>query len=158
MVVSGDQDVTALLSGDGYISYVCFEKAEDTFMIFSVGTPRPPFYVKDKLTKLEVQRGSAFFQKYKNGVSQDFEIIGGKWQRIEGLSENFLPDPGDQEISLSDTELTFTETYSNLKKTKTSHSISIRRSTLRFAETYRFPSDDNKSTENVEDTGHCVRY
>jgi len=157
MVTGGDKDVMAFLTGD-YIAYVCFEKDEDTFMILSISSPVELLYTKGKSRLLESQPSMAYYQQFKNGVGHGFEVIGGKWQRSTIPSEKFISDPQDEAMSLDDSEITYSETFENLRKSKTNHSITVRRSTLRFAETFRFPADDNKTTNNYENTGHCVRY
>ena len=138
MVTSQDKDLTAFLDGS-YIAYVCFEKDADNFRIISITPASPILYEKEKSTPMEAQKAYAFFQQFKDGLSKDFQVLGGTWKRAAGFSEFFNPGPGDQTISLNDSEVTYTDTYENLKKTKTHYSLTIRRSTLRFAQNYRFP-------------------
>ena len=157
MVTSQDKDLTSTLDGS-YIAYVCFESDADNFRIISIAPSSAVLYEKEKTNLTETQKGYAFYQQFKNGVNNDFQIIGGTWRRAPGTSEYFYTEPGDQTISLNDSELTYTDTYENLKKTKTHYSLTIRRSTLRFAQNYRYPSDDNKTTANVDETGRCLRY
>jgi hypothetical protein len=156
LVVAHDKDLIGMLQGD-YITYVCFEKDEDVFMLFSISPATPSLYQKQKSSAMETQRSTAFYQKFKNGVGQDFQFLAGTWKRIMD-SEYFSTDPGDEGISFNQTELIYTDTYENLRKTKTQYSISIRRSTLRFAANYAFPSEDNKATTSLDDTGHCLFF
>jgi hypothetical protein len=152
-----DKDLTAFFGAD-YITYVCFEKDTDAFRIVSVSSAIPVLYQKEKATLAETQPSVAFYQYFKDGVSKDFEYLSGTWKRVPEISENFYTKPGNQTISLDDSEMTYTDAYQNLNKTQTHYSLSIRRSTLRFAQNFRFPSDDNKTVVNVDETGHCLRY
>jgi hypothetical protein len=157
MVTANDKDLTAFLDGS-YVAYVCFEQDADNFRIISISPSSEILYEKEKATSVETQKGWAFYQQFKNGVKNDFQVLGGMWKRAPGMSEYFYTEPGDQTMSLNDSEVIYTDTYENLKKTKTHYSLTIRRSTLRFAQNYRFPSDDIKTTSNVDETGRCLRY
>jgi hypothetical protein len=157
MLVSQDKDLTSAFDGS-YIVYACFERGADIFRIISISSPNPLLYEKEKSTPIESQKSVAFYQQFKNGVSSDFQIIGGTWKHSPGFSEFFNSAPGDQTISVNDAEVAYTDTYENLRKTKTTYTLTIRRSTLRFAQNYRYPSEDNKAVENVDETGRCLHY
>ena len=157
MVQGKDKDALAFMTPE-YFSYVCFAKDADEFTIFAFSTPISDLYRKDKPSAFESQNSTAFVQGFKNGVSKEFQVLPGKWQRMGAIAEYFSSDMGDQKINASESEISYTETYENLKGSKTYHTVSIRRSTLRFAETFQFPADDKKTTDSFDKTGHCVRY
>ena len=156
MVTGHDKDLVIFLGGD-YITYVCFEKDEDNFMVISVSPAYGSFYRKEKPRGFESQRSVSSFQRFKNGESIDSAFLPGIWKRV-GVSEFFVTDAGAQSVGVNDSEITYTDAYENLRKTKTEYSLSIRRSTLRFAENYRFPSEDAKAKTSIDGTGRCLLY
>ena len=157
MVLKKDKELLDALNGVD-ITYACFEKSRDSFVMIAVQPAEEYRYQKTRAPSLVTQSGWMFFQRYNDGVSEGLRLIVGAWTKGPAVPEYFSADSSNKEATASFTEdeVTVGFSYENLGKTKTDYTMSIRRSTLRFLETYRFPSENNKTTNSSTDTGHCA--
>jgi hypothetical protein len=167
MVVKKDKDLDYSLSNNH--AFVCFRPFEDVFLMLSYARPESSVFHKNATYSYFEDTGYVFFSRYKNGVSEQFEIVGGRWIRL-GSAPDFSftfssqQKPNESSASVSDTEAEFDNTFTNLNGGTTNYSFKIRRSTLRFAERYQWaPSKDTKDKEKSqpgtdETVGYCGEF
>jgi hypothetical protein len=116
-----------------------------------------------------------FYVRYKNGLRDDVQLVVGRWKKStkDGQEAEFVPHPnavGTAQGIISDDEVALQYSFPNLTNTKTNYNVAIRRSTLRFLETYQWDnppekpkknkdadeSQNSQPTKGTEDTaGHC---
>lgn len=168
MVDAKDKDLMGYLSTEN--AFVCFRETEDVFSLISFVEPAQSFYKKDKKYPfLLTASGLLFYSRYAKGQNDDFRMFPGTWSgmaRTETsmeladrptFSTNDAVKPNQASVDQSEVGIIYT--YQNLSRTTTTYSIQIRRSTLRFNETWTFPADDKKSADTrIEATGHCITF
>src|SRR5438445_5590158 len=140
MVRSGDKALRSTLNSST-TTFVCFRPYEDVFITISYEAPSYNAFVKNEVSKLYETSGLLWYARYKQGVLDDSQVAGGKWKKYlrDGQEPSFVPDPKSVATSLiSDSEVVFGYTFQNLSSTKTFYRVDLRRSTLRFVETYQW--------------------
>lgn len=139
-------------------SYVCFRPKEDVFWIFRFDKPRG--WSQPDSSDAQSTRGLASLVEYRNGVSSKAKLGLGTWSRVPsfgGAADRFAYSPvegrdkGLQFIIDSD-EISVDFDYQNLDSERVFYSLQIRRSTGRFAETFKIQK------VQVEDSGTCFIY
>jgi len=160
LVEAHDKDILSEISTKP--AFVCFRPKEDAFVIFRVEQPIPSApWIKDKDGKGEnhVVLSSAFFSEYRNGVLYALRFGLQNWHRVDESSEptyEYEATRGEWKglkISIDGTEITVEYPFTNANSTTTEYSLTIRRSTGRFTET--FASEKRPLTVG---TGTCLIY
>jgi len=150
-----------LLSAVSNHAFVCFRKGEDAFVTVSYHDPLPAFFSKDAEKGILKQIGTIRYATYKNGV-QEIELpISGFWTKaFPEDAPVFTPRESEIQATVNDGEVSYSYPYPNLGGTTTHYMIRIRRSTLRFVETYEAHRNDKKSTttDQMTNTGYCVEF
>ena len=159
MVEKNDKDIVSYVSGD-YHSYVCFEKDEDNFIIVATYPPLEGLYRRLPSAPSIVQQPSrVLFIRYKQGVSDDFKFVAGVWKKGAGVGEVFVtPRASETSVSVDNAEIAVEYSFHNLNKNRTHYNFVIRRSTLRFIETWTAPSTKDKSSDQIHEGGHCAEF
>jgi hypothetical protein len=104
--------------------------------------------------------GFVFYSMYKQGVLGSIEVSSGSWTKVNGEATYSSTPGGDSaEANISDTEVLFSYVFDNLSNTKTTYSIRIRRSTLRFVEDYQWTTSPKDKTADVDSSaGYCKTF
>jgi hypothetical protein len=163
MVTKKDKDLVSTLAS-GY-TFVCFRSQEDTFVLISYSRPASVLFKKHPTLEYFQREGIVFYDRYKDGVRDDSQMSAGEWAKFDLASENasFGPQeksaPNAPQSTINDAEVGFAYSFSNIAGTKTDYQIQIRRSTLRFVETYSAPDDPKKGTfSKTTATGYCAEF
>lgn len=173
MIRSNDSDVISALKTSAD-AYVCFNQEGDEFFIVSFDEPIDSTYAPVSNNRSLLQSPGAFsYSKYKDGVQNDSGFLFGKWSKVKGLSlaPSFVAnDTGSQrDASVTENEISCENTFKNLNGTTTTFNLQIRRSTLRFNQTYTFPqpgparktavgTTQPQSHDQVAEDGHCAEF
>jgi len=160
MVDNKDRDLLRVIAGI-YHAFVCFRPSEDTFIVISFLPPYDAGFKKSANDKdVSEERGWFTYARYKDGLSDLTRFGRGSWMKAGNLPESFeTPQNSRVSVFLDDTELDFGFSYPNAVKTTTEYNLGMRRSTLRFVETY-YAKDakPNKPDYNSTEGGHCAEF
>jgi|SRR5580704_4027882 hypothetical protein len=176
MIENDDQDVTSALKTPGGVAYACFLPGEDEFLIVSFGTPQESLYApattpgasKNILKTLD----SFVYLRFTKGVQNTSNVIFGNWIKYKSLPDlkpsfSGKADESKSRADVNDSEVEYSYTFDNLRGTKTTYSLQIRRSTLRFNETFDVPeisqaknanTIQNKSVNRYTNSGYCSMF
>lgn len=155
------KDKETLESISSSTSYVCFRPNEDAFLIFHVNAPRDNLWETLEAGG-EKQFAPQFLAEFRNGVLYNNTLAFGNWNRYSFGKEVTEPtftsrsDEGhdDGAIVIIDAgEIAIEYPFKNQNSGTTQYSLTIRRSTGRFIETF--------SVENTPSTTHsgtCLIY
>jgi len=174
MIKSNDSDVISSLK-TSTDAYVCFVEDEDEFFIVSFTEPEDSEYSSSPTTRSLLQSSGAFsYSKYKDGVQNDLGFLFGKWSKVKGLSTSATylakDSAGQSHAAVTENEVSYDNTFKNLNDTTTTFALQIRRSTLRFNETYTFPqpatpsrktgttAPHSQSQDQITQNGRCVEF
>ncbi len=163
MVDKQDSDVMSTLkTGE---TYVCFRPNADYFMVVNYSDP---VLLKPLTSNPTVLRGVGVgtYSSFKEGILDSIEALGGQWTQLKSLgtppvfSGKGLERGSPTTLTVSDTEVDYSTSYENIGKTKTVYTLQIRRSTLRFSETYIFPTSQSKTATSTESgfSGYCAEF
>lgn len=168
MVSKGDKDLAENFK-DNLHSFVCFRPNEDTFIVLSFPDP-----VKESFapvpSKPGITKTTGFFEyeRFKDGVSEESEIALGDWTKLkitDSVPFFSTANTADPNATLSETELDYTHSFKNLAGTTTRYVLQLRRSTLRFNETFTYaeasPKQSTKQTPSqnqVTVSGYCTEF
>src|SRR5471030_70038 len=142
-------------------SYVCFRPNEDAFLIFHVNAPTDNRWEKLGGGK-EQQASWQVLGQFRNGVLYHNATVFGDWHRYSSGKEATEPlfmSLSDKEsnegatVNIDAVELSIEYPFKNQNSGTTQYSLTIRRSTGRFTETFAV---DNVSVS--ENSGTCVIY
>jgi hypothetical protein len=171
MISKGDKDLASALKGDVH-AFVCFRPGEDAFVLVSFSDPAESAFTPDSPKAPPRAYGYLTYVRIKSGVTDDVETPIGRWTRWPEVGPSAFfstPNNVNPTATISDTEIDYNHSYKNLAGTTTQYSLQIRRSTLRFTETYTFPEpatpakskqpqtathSENQSTT----TGYCTEF
>jgi hypothetical protein len=159
MIAGKDKDLLVSLRAD--VAVVCFRSGEDVFFLVDYTLPASSSFKKAKDDALQAP-AFVFYSMYKQGVLDAIEVTAGTWTK--GTDEMYYratPGGDSAQASVSDAEIGFGYVFDNLDKTKTTYSVKIRRSTLRFVEDYRWPNNDKDKTSGSgtnSSTGYCKAF
>lgn len=122
MLEKGDSAIVERVRPNHYRqTLVCFRPHEDTFLLISY---------TNRAFSPATGDGFVDYDKYENGVRTGFHTCTGKWRKDDKWS--FL----GVRCWVDDSEITLSYSFENLARSKTNYEIKIRRSTLRFTETF----------------------
>ena len=173
LVKATDKDLLNTMRQD--MAVVCFRPDEDVFFTLSHENPGYGSFVKVQSSSAYEAPGYVFYTRYKNGVTDDFQFVFGRWMKLakDGQKPYFVADPkAEAGASISDNEVVFSYSFQNLSKTKTSYSVAVRLSTLRFVEKYQWdnppePTNTKKGSKpernaaslgQTETSGYCASF
>jgi hypothetical protein len=170
MVAKNDSDVMSSIKSAS-IAYVCFVPDDDEFLITTFGRPEEASYTP-KTMNLNILEASDLFSysDFKNGVIERADATFGKWTKIKNFSMNpsFEGKSGSEtNVSISDAEVYYETRFQNLNGTTTTYTLQIRRSTLRFSESFKWPqlAEDRKGTkaptkaaDQFTINGYCTEF
>lgn|GEM_PF-3055732 len=172
MVDKNDPDIVSALKYSTN-TYICFIPNEDEFVVAAFGVPADSDFSPGTGRSLLIAPDIFSFYRFKNGIEDSSDIVTGKWTKFKGLTMN--PSfTSEQEIkvshaSVTESEVTYDHTYTNLNGTQTTYTLQIRRSTLRFNESYDAPdkppapakgasTPNTKPIHRFSDNGYCAKF
>ncbi len=154
--------------------YICFRKKADEFFVVSFS--RPPYFIKhwnQESKQMEPDNdtphsGIGYTETYKDGVLDSTTMphfnFSGQWTLLLE-SPNFTSDrinfkkqdesDHDQGISIDATQFNAVLKYENKLEKTVRYTLTIQRSTGRFAESFRLESEKIPFSES---TGYCVYH
>jgi len=157
MLRKGDKDVLGSLRG--YDAYICFKETEDAFAIISLEPPDAVQFMTTKHQGRLEKPGVVFLNGYKNGVGEQTQMWFGKWSKAPlaaSADASFTTLSGSSHAAyITNSEITLSFTYTNQAKSQTDNTIQVRRSTLRFVESYSWPPADKKDPGGIKENGRC---
>jgi hypothetical protein len=158
MVTNGDKDLLGILDST---TYVCFRPMEDVFFTMSYSSPDYNLFMKSATSQAYEQFAFFLYARFKGGVVDESQMFSAKWKKFakDGQTPIYLSisDPKRaSNTSVSDSELSVQYAFTNRSNTNTTYLVTVRRSTLRFLETYEWenkaPSPKrSKGTSQVSD-------
>ena len=152
-------------------AYFCFRKKEDEFFAFRFS--RPIFLQHwDKDAKQMVpddtpRPGWGYAHTYKDGVQDSTKMptltFSGQWMPLSGSASVFTSDSlnfkkqdekdHDLGVSIDETQVALELKYQNRSDKTIHYTLTIQRSTGRFAENFR---EEAEKMSFIENTGYCV--
>jgi len=171
LITQQDKDVMDDLKGG---AFVCFLSDEDAFAVVTTTIPDDKIFSHTSVKNLMQVNSVEFYKRFKNGLNDETRIVEGTWAKAVFNEE----DPprysfessktGDTTLSIDPSEIFAQYKFQNLRKSSTTYTLQIRRSTRRFVETYGFPAippSDPKAKaaftphdEKLESTGYCAEF
>jgi hypothetical protein len=167
MVASHDKDLTDLFKGAGV---VCFRPDEDVFFLITFDDGP----ILDETKKPPSTFGAAFYQGYQSETSDNSKAVYGKWTKPFGALLFTSTSPGNVNTTIDDSEIFFAFEYKNIGQGITNYSVQVRRSTLRFLETFEWtlPKDNKPAktapkapsikpemeTKKITNSGYCNAF
>ena len=156
-------------------TFVCFKPSQDMFFLLSYSTPRYESFVKAGTGSTYEALGPLFFATYKTGVLDEGHMIAGKWVKLSRDAQVplFQPVSVTETGTISDVEVGIEYQFTNLSHMTTRYSVYVRRSTLRYAETYTWDNPPTSSTKKgpgertqkdqptsgrQENSGYCAKF
>jgi hypothetical protein len=152
-----DKEILEILSSP--TSYVCFRPKDDAFLIFHMNPLSRYGWVKSEDRVGQIQYSSAGLTEYRDGVLYQFKDARRYWYRYSPDDEPmFHSETTDGmfkglKVDILDTEISVDYPFKNQNGGTTEYSLSIRRSTGRFTETFRSESEPATTY-----SGTCLIY
>lgn len=141
MIVKGDKDLFGLINGSHV--FACFKPDEDVFFIASLIEPYPGEYTARSPASANNLQSTGIFSyaRFKNGVQEDANTVTGLWRKTKLLNDatfsaSAKDDQNSAHAGANDSEISYDTSFRSLNNTRTVYALQIRRSTLRFSETY----------------------
>jgi hypothetical protein len=174
MVAKGDKDLFGLINGSHVFG--CFRPDEDVFFIVSLIEPYPSEYTaRSAASPNNLQSTGTFsYARFKNGVQEDANTLTGLWRKVKLMNVATFSAKDDQNTThaaANDSEISYDNSLRNLNNTRTLYALQIRRSTLRFSETYTtsdVPPDSKPSKQpihpspkapaQIASSGYCAEF
>ena len=159
LVDARDKDILDSLSSKP--TYVCFRPNEDAFLLIHVQPPSPYIWrtADDGVGQTQDFQSSVNLTEYRDGVFYTIKDGRASWYRSSPNSEPLFHSESTQgifkglKITVYPTEISFDYPFNNQNGGTTQYSLTIRRSTGRFTETF--------TTETAPVTTHsgsCLIY
>lgn len=153
-----DKEIVSYIA-PGNVFIACFRKESDVF--FAISFPADKELVYGEETN-HAQKAPAYvsYDRYKDGVSEDEQYFFGNFTRYShsslGITPSFSSDKDESDKTrgafVTDSEISISYSYDNANGGKTNYSAQIRKSTLRFVETFR--AGDTQFNQ----TGYCKQF
>jgi hypothetical protein len=139
MLAKGDKDLLGLINGSH--AFACFKPDEDVFFVVSLIEPYPSEYTaRSGASPNNLQStGSFSYARFKNGVQDGANTLTGLWRKFKLTNVTTFSAKDEQSTThaaANDTEISFDSSLRGPSNTRTTYALKIRRSTLRFSETY----------------------
>ena len=171
MIENKDATILSNLKSPNH-AFVCFVPYEDQFITLSFQVPPDGTFLASKTSPgLLVTLGTTLFYRFENGVQHSSDILFGEWRKTKSFSGPpvFVSEDSTSRTSayISYEELSYSQQFENLAGTKTIYTLQIRRSTLRFTETFDFPeipsatkggNTTTKAIERSTHSGYCAEF
>jgi hypothetical protein len=172
MLAADDKGVVSKLTGLNH-GYVCFRTAEDVFTIISIRKPAADLFKKVVGDPELVEMFAvATIERYKNGLSEDWQAFSGKWSKLASDAPDqatFLGSRGSKStqrdlqgsVAVDASEVSVAYRWENLSNTVTTYRLQIRLSTKRVLETLEAPpapTAKNRSILHTTYQGYCAAY
>ena len=168
MINKGDKDLMETFK-ENFHSLVCFRPNEDTFIVLSFADPlRDAFAPVPSKPGISKTTGFLNYERFKDGVADETEMAFGDWTKLKVVDS--IPffntaNSANPNATLSDTELDYTYSYKNLAGTTTRYVLQLRRSTLRFNESFTYaepsgkqPTKRTPSQNQITVSGYCTEF
>jgi hypothetical protein len=162
MLRNNDPDFRNLTSAD-YMAFVCFVDKEDRFFVVGFDASLLLWDVDPERSAFERADGLFTFTDYQDGFANRSELETVLWRRRilkyrhkpeeEWQRAELSPKEKGKVVSINDAEVNYLTTFSNGRNEQVQYSMQIRRSTLRFQETFKLPAGNS-----VGDTGRCKPF
>jgi hypothetical protein len=178
MVLAKDTGIVAELTAVDNRVYVCFSPKKDTFHILRFPVPIRSGWNKKDL--VEKQEARAQFCTFEKGQFEGCRTSGFAYTKVESEAphlnmsgSSFASDQYSKEqnptnstdkalaslnsfflFSVDSNDLIVSYKFANQAGVESWYQLTIRVSTLRFAESYEFENPDSKTEEN----GYCAKY
>lgn len=173
MVTNSDPELIRVLYSS--TSFVCFRPNQDVFFTISYHEPQDDsLFVETKSGSGTYEQDSVLsYYRFKSGVVDEFQTFSGKWRKFGKAGQAFFtaaPSAEGGGASVDDTEANVQYGFKNLAGTETAYSVSVRRSTLRFLESYEWgnpapPQEESASnarkdsvSKGADDVSGYCRY
>jgi len=163
MVNAKDKDILSLVDGNGEYkySYACFLKKDDEFFVVSFTQDQSKVMWEEKENLLVDSFEMFQYAKFKNGVSDDYQLLNLTWRKRRGaLNEAAMGEATDVHKSekparalIDESEIGLTYSFKNVSGVDTDVNIQIRRSTLKYVMTFSVEKDHAQFSE----LGSCVK-
>jgi hypothetical protein len=167
MVEKNDFDILLALKNSTN-TYVCFIPNEDEFLVAAFGLPADSDFNPGTVRGMLVAPDIFSYYRFKNGVEDSSDTVFGNWTKVKGFKPSFRSDKDikTSHASVDDSEVVYDRTYANLNGTETTYTVRIRRSTLRFNESYDAPetpvptkgAPNTKPVRRYSDNGYCAEF
>jgi hypothetical protein len=161
MLAAKDNEFDDLQSANNTF-YVCFE--DNQFFVLKFRNPvqsrwkhaAQPSKRSQGSDPNEHQEGSMTFKSFVNGIEDEIQIRSIDWTRL------YEDDSSDYGKSLRydypDAKIDSSEVSLDIARSKTTRTITIRRSTLRFVDHFFSTSEKNGENDSFDKTGYCSAY
>lgn len=153
-----DKDVQDILSSP--TSYVCFRPKDDAFLVFHSEAPgKEGWQNSDDGGEAPIWKSTVTLIEYRDGVFYSSKISRDYWRRFSPTDAPiFHSETKDGRlagltISIDATEIYVDYPFKNQNGGTTQYSLTIRRSTGRFVETFA-----GDGTSPTTDSGSCIIY
>ena len=139
MIAKGDKDLFGLINGSHV--FTCFRPNEDVFFVASLIEPYPGEYTARSATSPNNLQSTGIFSyaRFKDGFQEEFTTLTGLWRKTKLINVATFSAKDDQNgthAAASDTEISYDNSFRGSNDARTVYALHIRRSTLRFSETY----------------------
>jgi hypothetical protein len=159
LLEADDQDILEIFSLRP--SYVCFRSNDDAFLIFTVVEPFESEWKKSDHGVGQIQKyeSDAYLYEFRDGVSYMTHYAREYWRRIVpalGPEYHYQATQGTDKglyINIDDTEISIDYPFKNQNGGTTHYSLTIRRSTGRFTETFAVDT-----APFLKHSGTCLIY
>ena len=174
MLTKGDKDLFGLVNGSHV--FACFKPDEDVFFVVSLIEPYASEYTAPSRTAADnlQSTGIVSYARFKNGVQEDANTLTGLWRKFKVTNVTTFSAKDDQNTTraaANDTEISFDHSFRSSNNTRTVYALQIRRSTLRFSETYtaseippaskpgKTPTQpQTKAPNQIASGGYCAEF
>jgi len=139
MIAKGDKDLLGLINGSHV--FACFRPNEDVFFVASLIEPYPGEYTARSATAPNSLQSTGIFSyaRFKDGFQEDATTLTGLWRKTALINVATFSAKDDQNTAhaaASDTEVSYDNSSRSSNNARAVYALHIRRSTLRFSETY----------------------
>ena len=151
-----DSDMLVTLSP---VSYVCFRPIEDAFLVFHTDALSPYGWRPPDDGVGQIQESSANLLEYRDGIQYSAKSARRYWYRYGPDDKPVFHSETTEgrykglKIDIDDSELSIDFPFNNQIGGTTQYSLTIRRSTGRFIETY-----SSENTATTTHSGICLIY
>lgn len=158
-----DDDVIAKITPPLH-AFVCFPPNMDKFVLVSFMQPSADRFKKNAQYDVWSAFGYLTMQTFKSGVEDDVRTAYGEWTSFDKTA---LQNPYFQSAEKSNTSATVNQSeidisfsFQNISGGNTSRGLFIRRSTLRYRDSFKANVKDNgkDSPMSDEETGYCAEF
>ena len=172
MVVKHDKDILRSLAPDSH-TFICFRPGEDVFIMLAYSEPPNSFYAR-KAPGVFHALAMVYYTRYQEGLVDEFKSTLGEWLKKSAddptpvFSAEGKENKGVSAV-VDGSEIGFDFSYKNTKGNNVIYSYQIRRSTLRFLESFAWeetPATQKTAKEPAQpatqgtssNSGYCAEF